>query len=207
MKLYCFPTPRNACVFALADHLEVTLERVSVDLTKGAQNTPDFLKINPNGKTPVLVDGDLCLWEHAAILLYLAEKTGSALAAKSAAGRAEAIRWISWVQMHWTAGGDILGWEYMAKPALGLGGPDHAEVARGIELLGPLVPIVDGHLAKNDYFLGSSLSFVDFMFGGAVAHWQTCRMPLENARNLLGWCDRLSRLPAWRENFAQRETV
>ena len=76
MKLYTFPTPRNQCVTAWIRHIGIAVEEHHVDLLKGAQKSPDFLAINPNGKVPVLVDGDLRLWEHPAIMLYLAEKAG-----------------------------------------------------------------------------------------------------------------------------------
>ena len=67
MKLHGFPPSPNTCkVLAVAAHLGVPLELEVVDITKGAGRTPEFLKINPNGRTPVLVDGDFTLWESNA---------------------------------------------------------------------------------------------------------------------------------------------
>ena len=54
--------------------LGVDYELVTVDLATGEQRSPDYLRLNPNGVVPTLVDDELVLWESSAILLYLAEK-------------------------------------------------------------------------------------------------------------------------------------
>ena len=205
MQLYSFPTPRNTCVFALIDHVGAAVERVNVNLTKGKHKAPEFAAINPNMKTPALVDGDFKLWEHPAIMLYIAERAGSDLAPQSVKDRANTMRWVSWIQMHWAAGSDVLGGEFLAKPALGLGDPDPDIVVQGKDTIAALVPVVEAHLQSNSYFVGENLSIVDFMFGGTIADWRTCQMPLEKAENLLAWYQRLSDLPAWSANFEQGE--
>ena len=54
-------------------------EPVPVDTRKGEQFAPDYLKVNPNGKVPAIVDGETTVFDSNAILLYLAEKTGKFL--------------------------------------------------------------------------------------------------------------------------------
>ena len=64
MKLYCFPpSPNTWKVRAAAHQIGVPLELETVDLTKGAQRQPQYLALNPTGRTPTLVDGDVKLWE------------------------------------------------------------------------------------------------------------------------------------------------
>ena len=73
MKLYGFPpSPNTWKVRAVAAQLGVPLEFQLVDLTK--PRTPDYLAINPSGRTPTLVDGDFTLSESNAIMQYLAAK-------------------------------------------------------------------------------------------------------------------------------------
>ena len=67
-------------VTAAAATMGVSIEVVDIDLFNGESHTPEFLALNPHGLSPVMVDGDLVLYESAAINLYLAEKAGSDLA-------------------------------------------------------------------------------------------------------------------------------
>ncbi len=203
MKLYGFPTPRNVTVWAMIEHLALDVERVTVDLMRGEQKSAEYLALNPNGLTPTLVDGDFVLWEHAAILQYLAESTGSTLAPSTPGDRANATRWVSWTQMHFVPGADVLGFEHLAKPAMGLGLPDPAEVKRGQALLTDCVSVIDRYLSKSTYMLGDALSFVDFFFAGGIAHWQKCEMLLEDAPHLLKWFGGMEGLPAWKQQFGQ----
>jgi GST-like protein len=64
----------------------------SVDTRKGEQHKPGFLAINPNAKLPAIVDGDVKVFDSSAILLYLAEKTGKFLPAKTDKARGEPWR-------------------------------------------------------------------------------------------------------------------
>jgi glutathione S-transferase len=92
MKLYYFP---GAC--SLASH--IVLEWTggpyeTVKLDRAALKAPDFLKLNPNGAVPLLVDGDFVLSQNAAVLFYLAERYPQArLLGDTPRGRAEVMRW------------------------------------------------------------------------------------------------------------------
>jgi glutathione S-transferase len=74
MKLYEFGPTRSIRVRWTLQELGVDFESIPVDLRAGEHRRPEFLKINPAGKVPVLVDGDLVLTESVAIVLHLAEK-------------------------------------------------------------------------------------------------------------------------------------
>jgi len=74
MKLYEFGPTRSIRVRWTLQELGVDFDPIRVNLLAGEHRRPDFLKINPAGKIPVLVDGDLVLTESVAIVLYLAEK-------------------------------------------------------------------------------------------------------------------------------------
>ena len=74
MKLYEFAPTRSIRVRWTLQELGVDFEPIRVNLLAGEHRRPEFLKINPAGKIPVLVDGDLVLTESVAIVLYLADK-------------------------------------------------------------------------------------------------------------------------------------
>src|SRR5215813_10579034 len=95
MKLYEFGPTRSIRVRWTLQELGVEFDSVVVDLTKGENQLPVFLKINPAGKIPVLLDGDLVLTESAAIVWYLAEKyPGRGLLPEDSAQRAQVLRWL-----------------------------------------------------------------------------------------------------------------
>lgn len=95
MKLYGFPPTRSLRVVWALRELEVAYDFVNVDPTKGELQSPEFLAVNPAGKLPALVDGELVLTESVAIVLYLAEKYPKRGLLPSALGaRAEVYRWL-----------------------------------------------------------------------------------------------------------------
>src|SRR5262245_8645262 len=101
MKLYGFPaSPNTWKVRAVAAHPGIGLDEQFVDLTKGAQRSPDYLALNPTGRTPTLVDGDFVLWEATAIMQYLAERKTSPLWPGDTRSRADITRWQSWNLQH-----------------------------------------------------------------------------------------------------------
>ena len=76
MKLYVWKTPNGYKPAIMLEELGLEYEIVPVNIQKGEQKKPEFLAMNPNHKIPVLVDGDLTIFESGAILIYLVEKSG-----------------------------------------------------------------------------------------------------------------------------------
>jgi glutathione S-transferase len=162
MKLYDFAfSPNCRKVRALAYELGIELEFVSVDLPRGAQHTPAFLAINPNGRVPVLVEDDLVLWESTAILRYLAGKAGSALVPSAPRVLAEVDRWLSWQLAHLGPAMSKVAFERIVKKVTGLGVPDEAAIAVGTAEFVKLTAILDDALAGREY-LAEELSIADF---------------------------------------------
>ena len=95
MKLYEFAPTRSIRARWTLQELGVDFEPVTVNLTAGEHRRPEFLEINPAGKLPVLVDGDLVLTESVAIALYLAEKyPDRGLVPADLKQRAQVNRWL-----------------------------------------------------------------------------------------------------------------
>lgn len=78
-ELYAYATPNSLKPAILLEELEQPWQLRAVNVRQGEQKREDFLKMNPNGKVPVLRDSDKVLSESAAILVYLAEKHGQLL--------------------------------------------------------------------------------------------------------------------------------
>ena len=99
IDIYACPTPNGYKVSILLEEIGMPYKVIAVDITKGEQFAPDFLKISPNNKMPAIVDQDgpagksYALFESGAILVYLAAKTGRFLPAGDRA-RFEVLQWL-----------------------------------------------------------------------------------------------------------------
>ena len=96
IDLYTSPTPNGYKVSILLEELELPYKAIPVDLEKLDQNKPEFLKLNPNGKIPVIVDhdnDDFAVFESGAILIYLAEKMGKFIP-NDTKGRSLVLQWL-----------------------------------------------------------------------------------------------------------------
>lgn len=205
MRLYHHPMSSNARRAVMtALHLGTELELVLVDLSKGEQRQPAFLKLNPNGKVPVLEDDGFVLSESHAIMQYLADRDGSALARSiypdALRARANVNRWLFWSAYHFQPAVSVLGWENVVKPMLGLGAPDPKEVQRGEGLVQESGRVLDEHLADKEWIAEGRLTLADFAVAPPLASIERAKLPLKQYSNLLRWFDRVRALPAWQRS-------
>ncbi|MFC4762787.1 glutathione S-transferase family protein [Dyella koreensis] len=201
MKLYYAETmnPRKAC--AVAKYLGLPMEYIRIDLGKGEHLKPEFLAENPNGKVPLLVDGDLRLWESTAIMAHLAVKAGSDLWPREPERQVEVLRWLSWDISHFSRHGGTLYFENRIKPYLGLGEPNPAAVEEATKFYKRFAAILDAHLANRTYLVGDRLSIADFGAGTLLPWAKESHLPLEGFANIARWHERLMEIPAWRDPF------
>ena len=129
MKLYFHPMSGSSRrVLLVATHLEVPLERIVVELTKGEHRAAPHVSRNPNGRVPVLDDDGFVLWESRAIMQYLAEKTpGQSVFPTDPRGRADVNRWLFWCATHMAPANTILVFENFVKSLSGRA-PDRKSV-------------------------------------------------------------------------------
>ena len=97
IELYTAGTPNGWKVSMTLEEMEIPYVVKLVDLVKGEQRTPEFLKISPNGRIPAIIDTDtgVSIFESGAIMMYLAEKEGKLLP-KDFKKRTKVIEWLMW---------------------------------------------------------------------------------------------------------------
>jgi GST-like protein len=95
LKFYFNGSPNPTKVALFLEEAALPYEAIPVDTRKGDQFKPAFAAVNPNGKVPAIVDGDVTVFDSNAILLYLAEKTGKFL--PKPAARGELLTWLMFV--------------------------------------------------------------------------------------------------------------
>ena len=199
MKLFYADTlnPRKAC--AVARYLNSPVEFVQIDLAKGEHKTPDYLAINPNGKVPALLDGDLKLWEANAIMCHLARKAGSDLWPQDDARQIELTRWLSWNSEHFSRHASELYFQYIIKPKFALGSQDEAAIEKATGFFKQFAGVLNGHLRGRKYLLGDTLSVADFAVGISLPYAERAHIPVREFPEVERWHARMNEIPAWRE--------
>ncbi len=198
MKIYWIKAQAPRRVLALVGHLGLDAECIEVDIKAGGLKTPSYLALNPNGKAPTLVDGEVTLWESSAIMAYLCNKAGSDMwPAQHPAEQVEVLRWLSWNDSHWSRAVGPFYFEHVVKRTFHLGEPDRAELVAALPNLHKLAPVLEGHLATRDFVACNRLTIADFHMASMACDWRDAEMPFADYPNIVRWLDRLLTIPAW----------
>lgn len=198
MKLYSSPGSPNALrARAVVFELGLDPEIINVDIGKGENRTPEYLKLNPNGKVPVLVDGDVVIWESRAINAYLASTHPEhGLYPAEAAQRAFVDQWSYWQAIHLGPAMQRVAFERVQKKAFGRGEPDEAAIAGEVKTTTELLGILDGALAGRQWVTGA-LSVADFGIATTFMYRKPARLGVEAFANVSAWIERLEARPSW----------
>src|SRR5678816_219004 len=161
MKLYEFGPTRSIRVRWTLQELGVDFEPIRVNLLAGEHLHPEFLKINPAGKIPVLVDGDLVLTESVAIVLYLADKyPDRGLVPDDLKQRAQVNRWLLFTateleQPLWRiARHTMLYPEDKRLPG---------DVLLASEEFRAMAEVLENHMVERQFVVGDSVTVADFV--------------------------------------------
>jgi len=178
-----FITPNNRKVEAFIKHYDLNVEIKQINFRLRENQSAEFLAMNPMGKVPVLVDGDLNLPESNAILTYLASVFPETKALPTdLKGRAEVDRWLHWQSCH-------------LMPAMGALKTDES---LGPESLRPLLEILDQQLAGKEYICGQ-LTVADFAIAAYTITKLGRTLDYSGLDNLVAWRDRMMALKGFVE--------
>jgi glutathione S-transferase len=200
MKLYGFgPTRSLRALWGLRE-LDAEFEFVPVDLVAGEHRKPDFLRLNPAGKLPVLVDGDVVVTESAAIVLYLGEKyPAKGLMPKDLAARAQVYRWIMFAvteleQPLWR----------MARHKNVY--PEHkrlpADIALASEEFVAMAAVLDRHMEDRDFVVGDHLTAADCVMAYTL-DWGNMVHLLDDCPRLRAYVERMYARPKAPQRIAE----
>ncbi|KWO07237.1 glutathione S-transferase [Burkholderia cepacia] len=192
MKLYGFAGTRSQRALWGLKELDADFEFVSVNLLQGEHKRPEFLRLNPAGKVPVLVDGDLVIPESAAIVLYLADKyPEKALLPVDPALRAQAYRWVMFAvteleQPLWR----ITRHSFLYPPEKR--SPADIELAR--DDFRTMAAILDKHLEGREFIVGDTLTVADCVTAYLIDWAGECNL-IESFPQLRAYLERLYARP------------
>lgn len=199
MKLYyCeVPNPRKPC--AVAKHLDVPLDYVRVDLQTREQQTPDYLAINPNGKVPALIDGDVSLFESAAIMMYLAQHAKSDIWPSAPLAQVDVVKWLVWDTAHFSRHASTVYFEYLIKKQFDLGKPDPAVVDEAVGFFRQFASVLNEHLVGRSYLVGDTLTIADFSvttYLSVAVEAELSQLPIAEFGEIKRWHNALMDIPA-----------
>lgn len=193
---YYSPMSSATRVHWALEELDVAYEKVKIDLSKGEQRKPDFLKLNPNGKVPTMVIDGQPLFESLAMLLHLAEVYGvdKGLFPASGRDRIDAFKWMAWgsVTLAEAVGRFMRNtdkrWPPEQQNAI------VAELAR--KELDELMAILDAALLGHSFLLGDSFSIADCGVATLAAYIGRSGIDLSAHANVVAWIGRCLARPA-----------
>jgi GST-like protein len=196
IDLYALTSPNVQKIFIALEELELPYNTKLVDVWKGDQFSPEFLKVNPNGKVPAIVDHDgpggkpYTVIESGAILLYLAEKTGKFLP-KDTRKRFDVIQWMM-IQM--TGVGPMFGqWTHFKLMAPK---DNDYSVSRYATEVKRLFDLLEKRLGEVPYLGGDEYSIADIATFPWTRNHDAQGVKWEDNPNLARWFNAISARPA-----------
>ena len=197
IELYTAATPNGHKISIALEELGLPYQVHHLSLSKNEQKEPEYLKLNPNGRIPTIIDrnnNDFVVFESGAILMYLAEKTGKLLSSDPD----ERSREIQWLMFQMGGIGPMMGqanvwfryWEETYQPAIDR---YQNEVKR-------LFGVMDGHLKGREY-LANELSIADIANWAWVRIYEWSGVEIDSFPHLSAWIDRLDERPAFQKGI------
>jgi glutathione S-transferase/SAM-dependent methyltransferase len=201
MELYAgVISPNSKRVRICAAELGSVFDVKIVDFQKGDHRSSEYLALNPMGKVPTLVNGELVLWESCAILFYLARTSGGVLWPESPRAQADVLRWMFFGASHLDPYFTTLVVERFMKPMRGEP-PDPAQCAAAEQSLARFLPIVDHQLAGAEY-LADPFGLADIALACTVELLPMLGHDLAKYANIQAWIARLQARDSWRQASA-----
>ncbi|TFF35824.1 glutathione S-transferase family protein [Pseudomonas sp. RIT623] len=199
LHLYTADTPNGQKISIALEELGLAYGQTFVDLNKGEQKTPQFLRLNPNGKIPVLVDQtrDLVLFESAVILTYLAERQG-ALAGDSADEQRVVQQWLCF---QIASVGPMLGQLWWFRH--GSTSDNREALQRYTREALRLYGVVEQQLAERPFIAGERYSIADIALFTWLRSHEELGLDLQPFPEVRDWLEQIAQRPAVRLGLAR----
>lgn len=196
IKIYGSPKSSAGRVYWTLEELGIPYERVPLNMSKKEHKADDFIKLNPNGKIPCLVDGDLVLWESMAINTYLAEKYDNKglLKGQNAEEVGRIAQWSYWsileLQKH------CVEW-LIQEMFMPVEKKDPAIIEKAQKAIAPLMAILNAELANKTYLACSRFTLADLNTASVVSIAVNLGFSIETFPAIKKWLMACQDRPAW----------
>ncbi len=178
-------SPSNKVRFtANALGLQYDFKRVS--LKDGENRKPEYLKLHPAGKIPVIIDDGFILFESDAICQYLADKNNSPLYPKDLKQRALINQWMYFMSIHVAGALSKVVFNRVFAPVIKVE-VDERSIQDGLNFLSRFLPVVDNQLAKNPYLAGKDLTLADIDLLASLDPAEVANVDITPYPNITKW--------------------
>lgn len=207
IDLYYWTTPNGHKITIFLEEADLPYTIHPIDISKGDQFDPEFLKISPNNRIPAIVDADpetgdspISVFESGAILQYLAEKTGKFMPAKGP-GRVEVLQWLNW-QMGGL--GPMLGQNHH----FAIYAPEKIPYAieRYVKETARLYRVLDKRLGDREFVAGN-YSIADMACYPWITGYERQGQDLGNFPHLKRWFETIQARPAVQAAYKVAEAI
>uniref|UniRef100_F4MI67 glutathione transferase n=1 Tax=Chironomus riparius TaxID=315576 RepID=F4MI67_9DIPT len=195
MTLYhnCFSPPSRMAVLAVRN-LALEIDVRNIDIYKGEQNTPEYLRVNPLHQVPCLVHENFVLTESRAIIMYLASLTDSPLYPTNDLKKRALVD----SRLFFDATNSFVAVKNFARPVLRSGVKKIPSVAR--EDIKILLNTLDSFLDKSEWFAGDEMTIADLAILASVGTIKCWGVNFKEFPKLNGWFEKCKNLPGFSEN-------
>jgi len=179
-----------------AEELGLDYEAIDAGGAFGVVDTPQYRALNPNGRVPMIEDGDFVLWESNTIVRYLCAKNASEFYPNDLQARASAEKWMDWTTSTLADPFKAVFWGILRTPAEK---QNWDSINAGRQACIDALNTVDQALAKQPYLSGEHFGMGDIPLGCFAYAW--FEMPIERPAmpHLEAWYQRLKDRPAYRK--------
>lgn len=206
ITLYLNPLTVNSIkMLLICNALEIDVNYKHIRLHKGEQRTDEFLKLNPDAKVPVLIDGDLILSESNAILYYLAAKHQSSFWPSSVAEQAKVLKVLFWQSNNFNSALGPYAHRRVVMPQWGFDKRNITdEMARDFH---KALIALENILEKTPAVAGENFTIADISIASFLIFSEEAGMPLDNYIATLDWLARLKAQPWFSHTQRQLKNV
>lgn len=184
-------------LWALAE-LNIKYVHYDVGSTEGDLETPEFIKMNPHSRVPVVVDSDLVIWESNTIIRYLSASYGeNVLWPSDPVRRSYADRWMDWELATLQSDFIALFWSFYRTPEKDR---DAKQIEHMQARCSQHFSKLNNHLAKHNYIAGDSFTMGDISCATCLYRYFEMGLEVERQENILAWYERMTNREAYQQN-------
>jgi glutathione S-transferase len=196
IQIYGSPRTSAGRCFLMAEEVGAKYEILPLDMSKREHKSDSFLKLNPNGKVPCLIDGDFILWESLAITYYLAEKYKPELLGSSPEKKAKIQQWSLWALTELQPPLVDLIIQTMFTPE---DKRDSNVIKKAHEAVPAKLAILEQALKGKNYIAGEMISSADFNLASVVNIAPAMKISLSEFANVVKWFNLMKERPSFKK--------